>query len=476
MTHRPTTGGHVYIVGAGPGPADLLTRRAQRALDAADVVLADYLLDDSLIRDIQSRPQPPLLIHLRESRDRLTQDAINDLLVFHARQGRTVVRLKSGDPFVYGRGQEEAEHLEAAGISWEVVPGLSSGASLGLASLPLTQRGAGRSFAFVTARLRDGEINEAFPVADSLVIFMGHAALPAIAARLRADGWPTNTPVALLERLAQPWERRAFTTLALAADIAAAQGLQSPLLIVVGAAARRGEAYQNRPTLLFTGLDPERFRGLGELLHWPAQLDAPNALDARLIPGVLRTLRANLYDTLLFTSKQAVASFLRALQAHQLDARALGGLRLIADSESTADALAHHGLRPDHVAEGGTDSLLQTLAEAGSRRALVAEGSHAPGGLYARLQAAGIAHDRLRLHSLQPHPELGAPLPEHDAVYFVSPEAVRIFHRLYGAAMFEKPAWCLGPAVLETVRRLGGHGRIVQAHESKIPSLTLKAV
>ena len=188
-----------------------------------------------------------------------------------ARAGQHVARVKNGDPLVFGRGGEEAEHLERAGLRWELIPGLSSAIStLTNAGYPVTNRGQGRSVAVVSARLAGGALNTRLPRADSIVVLMGFKVMDAVVAGLAAEGWSTDTPAVVIERGTAPYEKRIDGTLADIVTRAGAAGVSSPALLAVGTVAERRYACAARPRVLFLGRDPGPWRHLGDLLHWPA--------------------------------------------------------------------------------------------------------------------------------------------------------------------------------------------------------------
>ena len=227
--------GRVVLVGAGPGDPELVTVRGLRWLQRADVVVYDRLVSDALVAE--ARPEA-ILIFAGKSTGRhcIPQASINAILIHHARRGRLVVRLKGGDPFVFGRGGEEALACLAAGIPLEVVPGVSSAIAVPAATgIPVTHRGRASSFAVVTAHEHaEGRVNwKALATAvDTLVVLMGAAALPAIAERLMGAGRPASTPAAVIHGGTTAAQRVVTGTLG---DIASrAATLAAPAVIVIG--------------------------------------------------------------------------------------------------------------------------------------------------------------------------------------------------------------------------------------------------
>lgn len=245
MPKRAQSPGKVLLVGAGPGDPELLTLRAARALGEADLVVHDGLVDGRVLGLV---PADTLRISVakRRSRHTMPQAGINDLLIEKARAGLNVVRLKGGDPFIFGRGGEEAEALRAAGIAVEIVPGIS--AALGAAAeaaLPLTHRDASSAVSFVAGQckgLADQDWSGLAGRGRTLVIYMGVATAADIAEKLIADGVAPDMPVAVLERSTLPDARAMRTLLADLGDLVARAHVQSPAIIVVGEVVDRSNA------------------------------------------------------------------------------------------------------------------------------------------------------------------------------------------------------------------------------------------
>ena len=237
-----TPSGRVILVGAGPGAPDLLTLRAARALALADVVVHDGLIDPAVL-DLAPDARR-ISVAKRRARHTMPQDAIGALLVAEARAGNIVVRLKGGDPFVFGRGGEEVAACVAAGVPVEVVPGVS--AALGAAAeafIPLTHRDHASSVTFVAGQCQNLSDQNWAGLAGhgrTLVIYMGVSSADAIAEKLIADGLAPDTPVAILERGTLPGSRALRTLLAGLGGAVARERVQSPALLVVGAVAALG--------------------------------------------------------------------------------------------------------------------------------------------------------------------------------------------------------------------------------------------
>jgi uroporphyrin-III C-methyltransferase/precorrin-2 dehydrogenase/sirohydrochlorin ferrochelatase len=232
------TGGMVYLVGGGPGDPDLITLRALRALQTADVVLYDNLVSLSIV-DLSRRDADRVYVGKERDRHALKQDEINALLVKLARQGKRVVRLKGGDPYIFGRGGEEIEALAENGVAFEVIPGITaaSGAAA-YAGIPLTHREHAQACVLVTGHLKDGSLDLNWPTLarphQTVVIYMGMHGLPLLCAKLIEHGLPGATPAALVENATKPEQRVVTGTLDTLPQLAQTAQVKPPSRVIVG--------------------------------------------------------------------------------------------------------------------------------------------------------------------------------------------------------------------------------------------------
>jgi uroporphyrin-III C-methyltransferase/precorrin-2 dehydrogenase/sirohydrochlorin ferrochelatase len=242
---RPTAAGEVYLVGAGPGEPDLLTLRALKLIARSDVVLYDNLISSEILALLPPAAER-IYVGKRRADHGMRQEAINALLVEHARKGRRVLRLKGGDPFIFGRGGEEIDTLAAHGISFEVVPGIT--AALGAAAyagIPLTHRDYAQSCVFVTGNLKDGSMDLDWPALarprQTIVVYMGLPGLPVLCAKLVEHGLPGQTGAAVVQQGTMASQRVVTGTLSTLPGKVALAGLHAPTLTIVGDVVRLRE-------------------------------------------------------------------------------------------------------------------------------------------------------------------------------------------------------------------------------------------
>lgn len=237
----PVPGGIVHLVGAGPGDPELLTRKAWRLLQEADVLVYDALVSPAILAEIPPRVRR-CYVGKRKGHHAMGQQDISRLLVTLARQGHRVVRLKGGDPLVFGRLREELDALQAAGIPLSIVPGITAAAGCAAsAGLPLTERQLAPSVRFIATHSSDGRLPDWATLArhdETLVFYMGLSMAQHISTGLQAHGLPHDWPVLIVENGTLPQERRLATTLAQLPDVVAQHRVQSPALIFVGEVVR----------------------------------------------------------------------------------------------------------------------------------------------------------------------------------------------------------------------------------------------
>ncbi len=334
----PEPSGRVYLVGAGPGDPGLLTARALELIASADVILYDRLIPGTALAGARADAQL-VFVGKEGGGASVPQELTETLMVERARQGATVVRLKGGDPFVFGRGGEEALTLRAAGIPYEVVPGVTAGlAGAAYAGIPVTHRGLASAVALVTghaaasADAADEDLDwaalAAFP--GTLVLYMAVRNLPAIAEALIAGGRAPSEPAAVVEGGTLPGQRSVAGTLATIADMARREQIRAPAITVVGAvAALSGQLAWREPRVL----DGRTIAVTRARAQASALTRALEGLGARVVQAPVIRVRAlpgppldpAPYDLLCLSSPNAVSALFERLAAGGRDARALAG-------------------------------------------------------------------------------------------------------------------------------------------------------
>ncbi|HMJ02778.1 MAG TPA: uroporphyrinogen-III C-methyltransferase, partial [Conexibacter sp.] len=445
-----SVGGIVHLVGAGPGDPGLLTARALELIAQADVILYDRLIPAGAVDG--AREDAELIYVGKEGGGpSIPQAQTERVLLEYARAGKRVVRLKGGDPFVFGRGGEEALALRAAGIPFEIVPGVTAGvAAPAYAGIPVTHRDRASAVALITGHedpdkpesAIDWPALAAFP--GTLVFYMGVRQLPRIAEQLIASGRAADEPAAVIERGTLPGQRTVVATLSTIAARAVDEGIRPPSITLVGAvAALRDEGlrwFEDRPlagrSVAVTRARAEasglaaRLRALGaEVIEAPAIKIVP--LEPEL-PDLAQ------YDLVCLTSPNGVRRLCELVVDAGLDARALHGARVAAIGPGTARALRERGVIADVVPERFVaESLVEALADVPVRRALVARAKVARDVLPDALRARGAEVDVLELYETVAEPlseDALAAARAADYVTFTSSSTVRFFLDAAGGA------------------------------------------
>jgi len=462
----------VYLVGAGPGDPGLITVRGAELLGRADVVVYDRLVARSLL-DLAPPTAERISVGKAPGRVEMEQRDINDLLVERGRaHDSTVVRLKGGDPFVFGRGGEEAEALAAAGVAFEVVPGITSAiAAPAYAGVPVTHRGASTHFTVVTGHedpakgAADVDWASLARAGGTLVILMGAGRISEIADRLVAGGLAPDTPTTAVRHGTRPDQRTVRATLA---TIATAGEVEAPAAIVVGAvAALELTWFESRP-LFGKQVVVTRAREQASALRARLELLGAAVLEVPAIaiePIDVTVPDLGAYSWLVLTSANGVAAlFDRGLGTSRRDARALAGVRVAAIGPGTAAALADRGIRADLVPERFVaEALLDAFPSpsAAGARVLLARAEQARDVLPEGLEEKGYAVDVLGAYRTVPATP-DADLVERvrngdvDAVTFTSSSTVTNFCDLLGAVPDPQPlVVSIGPVTSKTAFERG---------------------
>lgn len=472
--------GKVTLVGAGPGDPGLLTVKGLQALERAEVVVYDRLVSPAVLELI-----PPAARRIdvgkEASRHPVPQRRINQILLEEARAGHNVVRLKGGDPFVFGRGGEELETLARGGVEFAEVPGVTSAvAAAAYGGIPVTHREYASSLHIITGHAREGaELDIDFEALvrtrGTLVFLMGVTALPAIVKGLLEAGMDPDTPAAMVERGTLPGQRRCGAPLKNLPDRASEMGVRSPALIIVGGVCTLAEElcwFERLPLhgkrVLVTrprdraGTLSEKLRDLGaDVTEFPCIRTEPVSPCPAMEDALGRLAE---YEWLGFTSAAGVEAFWSCLRDMGKDARALGGVKLAAIGPATGQALEARGLAADLIPEVYDAAHMgASLAKRAAGRVLLLRAEEGSPALTDALAAAGIAFDDIPVyrtiydnpHSARLREELEA--GRFDFVTFTSASTVKGFVSAVGAeADFSKiVGLCIGEQTAGEARKHG---------------------
>jgi uroporphyrinogen III methyltransferase/synthase len=471
--------GVVYLVGAGPGDPGLMTARALELIGSADAIYYDRLIPPGALDGARGDAE---LVYVGKApgKPSIPQEEIGERLVEAARSGKSAVRLKGGDPFVFGRGGEEGEALRAAGVEFEVVPGITAGvAASAYAGIPVTHRDDASAVAFVTGH-EDPEKEESaldwaalarFP--GTLVFYMGVKRLADNAAALIEAGRDADEPAAAVERGTMEGQRTVVATLGTLAEAVEREEVKAPALIVVGQVVERRETldwlerrplYDRRVVVTraraqASGL-AKRLRALGaEVVELPAIRIEPR-LDSEEVKRAAAAIGD--YALICLTSPNGVRLLFEALRAAGLDARALGGATVAAIGSGTARALAKCGIAADIVPERFVaEALVEALAEVevSGKRVLVARAADARDVIPEHLSGRGAEVDVVALYETvreEPVPEAVEAAQGADYVTFTSSSTVRNLTDALGER-FPRDARIvsIGPVTSEAARDAG---------------------
>lgn len=475
----------VYLVGAGPGAEDLLTLRARQLLDQADAIIYDALVGQNIISTL---PRGCELIYVgkRAGRHAMRQEEINEVLINAAQEiGGTIVRLKGGDPFVFGRGGEEMIALRSAGIAYEVVPGITAGiAAPAYCGIPVTQRSVSRSISLITAFSEDLGV----PTLDwealvrtqgTLVFYMSMRVIPQIAQALRQHGMPEQTPAAIISRATLPSQEMHRGTLESYCNESISYDSYSPGLWIVGDVVQFADTYSwlsaqplRGKRVLVTRAEAQASR-LAELLR-------SHGAEVHLLPTLQIKELDHWYTSselsgipqtntcIAFTSANGVHHYMRGIRRQGLDARALYRCRIAAIGPATADALRSYCLEPDimpkslYTARGLSEALLEAHAAESMQGILLPTSKLTSGELKERLENEGIQVQNLFVYDNEPinytREEVESLLANDlDYITFCSSSAVHHFmellDRLQLRSRLEDCTLCsIGPVTSDTLR------------------------
>lgn len=488
--------GTVYLVGAGPGDPGLLTVRARDLLESADAIVYDALVHPAIVDG--AAPAERIYVGKRAGQHSRSQEDINRILVELAGRHETVVRLKGGDPFVFGRGGEEAIALEAAGVRFEIVPGVTAGiAAPAYAGIPVTHRGIATHVTFATGhedpdKEGSGLDWELLARSGTAVFYMGIGNLKENLARLEAAGRHPDTPAAVIEWGTYPRQRTVTGTLRSLPGIATEAGIRPPAVVVVGEVVSlraRLRWFENRPLfglqVLVTRARAQasgfvdRLRALGaDPVEFPTIRIAPPSDGGKALAAAVSRVRE--FDWVVFTSVNGVGHFWKALETASMDARALGAARVCAIGPATAAALMTRGIVPDLLPERFVaESVIAAFDDAGGvagRRVLLPRAEESRDVLPRALAERGAQVSDVQAYRTEPDGAgsdgVRARLREGtiDVITFTASSTVRNFVDFMGSEIGGATVASIGPITSRTARD-AGLPVDVEAQQYDIPGL-----
>jgi len=465
--------GIVYLIGAGPGSPDLITVKGKECLQEADVVVYDYLASESLL-SLAGEDAETIYAGKKSGRHSMSQEEINNLLIEKAKEGLTVARLKGGDPFIFGRGGEEAMELSRAGITFEIVPGVTSAVAVpAYAGIPLTHRGYSSTVCFITGHedptREESNINWSALSESSgtLVFLMGIGNLEKIARKLIESGRPSDSPVVVIGNGTMPNQRTITGTLANISKKVKDADLTPPGVIVVGDVVNlRGHLnwFESRPLfgkrILVTRPEDQAtgfimaLSGLGaECLLFPTiEIIPPESwgeLD-RAIEGL------SIYDWILFTSVNGVAYFFARLDVAKKDTRHLNGIKIGAIGPKTAAALMDRGINPDLIPDTYRAEERVLLPRPAIARDLIPKSLKSLGALVDEVEAYQTVQPEYSQDQLDRLFKKG----KIDMITFTSPSGVtNVLALLEGKPIYEEISKvgvaCIGPVTAQRAKEVG---------------------
>lgn len=483
--------GRVYLVGAGPGDMKLITLRGLELIQKADVIIYDFLVNRDLLRFARDQAEI-IYVGKQASKHELPQHDINGLMVSKALERDVVVRLKGGDPFIFGRGGEEAQILAEKGVPFEIVPGVTSAVSVpAYAGIPLTHRNCASTVAFITGHEDEKKTDSTIPWdelatgPDTLVFLMGVKNLTFIKEKLIAGGRDPETGACLIQWGTLPKQKVVTGRLKEIDTLAQRGGIKPPAIIVVGNVTHLREHlqwFEKRPLFgkrVAITRAPHQSLRFGELL-------AEKGADIIYIPTIeITPIRPNTrlesaidgigdYSYVIFTSTNSVTVFFETLFRKGKDVRVLGGVKILPIGQATASLLQEKGIIPDFLPKEFTSEgiveILRTLDLVG-KRVLLPRAEEARDVIVTFVRNHGGSCDVVPLYKAS-LPKDVAPLDQKpDIVSFTSSSTVKNFLILYGKGALEGTTVAsIGPVTTKTLEEAGFHAPI-EAKRYDIPGL-----
>ena len=495
--HHLAAPGTVYLIGAGPGAPELLTIKGASLLKSCDAVVYDHLASEELL-ELTPKHCRRIFAGKEAGHHSMPQEEINDCLIRLAGEGLGVVRLKGGDPFVFGRGSEEILALQRHNIPWEIIPGITSAVAVPeLAGIPVTHRKMSRSFHVITGHtlkgLRDEkELAVYAKLEGTLVFLMGFHSLSVITQGLIQGGKRPSTPAAVIENGSLPQQRVLRATLETLAGEAERQGFHTPAIIIVGETAAFDLTSDKKTPFADTGALDGLTAGLIGTGHFIKKLEAAlhregARAETLLCMEVLSEegkqfmgpfyRRLQEYTWLVLTSVNGVELFFQGLFEAGLDLRSLGHMKFAVIGAATGEALMARGIRADQMPKeyccAHLAASLRKVLIPGKDRVLMARAQGASRDLNHMLDTAGISYDDVPLYTVKGRPELKMHQRAAgcDTLIFASPSGVEEFQKAGGFQLSHQHLTAIGPVTAAAVQKAAQRPADLVSSSYHIPGL-----
>ncbi len=445
----------VYLVGAGPGDVELITFKGYQLICQADVILHDHLIPSELLR--LAKPTAEVIsVGKFAGRHTMPQQQINKLLIEKARNNEVIVRLKGGDPFLFGRGGEEAEACVEAGVDFEVVPGVTSALAVPCyGGIPPTHRDCTSSVAIVTGHRKDEKDIE-IPKAGSVILLMSVANIHRIIDSLLKAGWPGKTKIAAIEKGTCYDQRVIQGTLDDFLEVTREAQLRTPAIFIVGRVVELREKldwFGRKPRILLPGTHPQKYKHLGIIVHRPLIKSVPLD-DYTQADRVLK--RLNAFDWIVFTSTNGVNFFFQRLNAISLDTRAVGPTKVSAIGKTTAEKLKTFGvladMQPKLESSIGLLEEFQKVSVKDKRILLVRPKVGSSMLLDGLADVGAIVETVVAYRNVDMEPE-ETDFSFIDQILFTSGSTIRAFLKRYGSVPAGIKVYCLGQPTLTEAKK-----------------------
>lgn len=447
--------GKVYFVGAGPGDGELITLKGYRLIRDADVILHDHLIPAELL-NLAKRGAEIISVGKFANRHTIPQNQINKLLLEKVKKNKVVVRLKGGDPYLFGRGGEEAVAVADAGVDFEVVPGITSAlAAPCYGGIPLTHRDYTSTIAIVTGHRKDAEEIE-IPKAGTIVFLMAVANINKIVNSLLEKGWPKETKIAAIER-GSCYDQRVVTgNLDNFLRIAEKEKLRTPAVFVVGKVVQLQEKlnwFAKKPNVLVLGNYPQKYSRLGNIIHRRI-IDCVPIEDYSKLDSSLKDILS--FDWIVFTSVNGVKYFFERLYTMGKDARSLSSVKTAAIGKTTAASLKQFGIIADIVPHDESSvGLLENFSKLDikNKKLLLPQSDIASSQLPQGLLSMNAVIEKVTVYKTLVKDPGPIDFDYIDRILFTSASTVRAFIKRFGQVPENIKSYCIGQPTLNEAKK-----------------------